>query len=72
MGEEIYEKRYRRSNIHSEMDFFDMHCLRLVAGLAGLVRKYKGKFILTAQCRKKIADHGVGAVYLDLFMAYVQ
>ena len=54
------------------MDFFDMHCLRLVAGLAGLVRKYKGKFILTAQCRKKIAAQGMGAVYPDLFMAYVQ
>jgi len=49
-----------------------MHCLRLVAGLAGLVRKYKGKFILSVKCRKKIAAHGVGAVYPDLFMAYVR
>lgn len=70
-GEEKYKENTRFGAIRSEMDFFDMHCLRLVAGLAGLVRKYRGKFILTAQCKKKIADHGVGAVYPDLFMAYV-
>ena len=71
-GEEKYEKRTRYGSIRSEMDFFDMHFLRLVAGLAGLVRKYKGKFILSVKCRKKIAAHGVGAVYPDLFMAYVK
>ena len=71
-GEEKYEKRTRYGSIRSEMDFFDMHCLRLVAGLAGLVRKYKGKFILSVKCRKKIAAQGVGAVYPDLFMAYVK
>ena len=71
-GKEKYEDRTRHGSIRSEMDFFDMHCLRLVAGLAGLVRKYKGKFILTVKCRKKIASHGVGAVYPDLFTAYVK
>ena len=71
-GEEKYEKRTRYGSIRSEMDFFDMHCLRLVAGMAGLVRKYKGKFILSVKCRKKITAHGVGAVYPDLFMAYVR
>lgn len=71
-GQEKYDDRTKYGAIRSEMDFFDMHCLRLVAELAGLVRKYKGKFILSAKCRKKIASHGVGAVYPDLFMAYVQ
>lgn len=71
-GEEQYKKNTRFGDIRSEMDFFDMHCLRLVADLAGLVRKYKGKFILTAKCKKKIATHGVGAVYPDLFRAYAQ
>jgi hypothetical protein len=71
-GEEKHEKRTRYGSIRSEMDFFDMHCLRLVAGMAGLVRKYKGKFILSVKCRKKIAAHGVGAVYPDLFMADVR
>ncbi|MEA3546950.1 MAG: SEC-C metal-binding domain-containing protein [Thermodesulfobacteriota bacterium] len=70
-GKEKYEDRTRRGSIRSEMDFFDMHCLRLVAGLAGLVRKYKGKFVLSVKCRKKIASQGIGAVYPDLFTAYV-
>ena len=70
-GEEKYERRIRYGSIRTETDFFDLHCLRLVAGLAGLVRKYKGKFILTQKCRKKITFQGIGAVYPDLFMAYV-
>ena len=49
-----------------------MHCLRLVAELAGLVRKYKGKFILSVKCRQKVAANGIKAIYPDLFMAYVQ
>lgn len=71
-GEEKYEDRTKYGAIRSEMDFFDLHCLRIVAELAGLVRKYKGKFILTAKCRKKITSQGMAAVYPDLFMAYVQ
>ena len=69
---ENYERKIRYGSIRSEMDFFDLHCLRLAADLAGLVRKYKGKFILSAKCRKKLASHGVGAIYLDLFLVYVQ
>lgn len=72
LGEEEYEERTRYGGIRSEPDFFEMHCLRLVAELAGLVRKYKGKFILTGKCRKKMASHGLGALYPDLFRAYVE
>ena len=71
-GEEEYARHTRYGKIRSETNFFDMHCLRLVAGLAGLVRKYKGRFIVTRKCRKKIASHGIGAIYPDLFTAYVQ
>jgi hypothetical protein len=70
-GEEKYTSRNQYGSIRSEKDFFDMHCLKLVAGLAGLVRKYKGTFVLTATCRKKIASQGIEAVYPDLFKAYV-
>ena len=71
-GQEKYAENTRFGSIRSEMDFFEMHCLRVVAELAGLVRKFKGKFILTAKCRKKITSHGVEALYMDLFTAYVQ
>jgi len=71
-GEEGYVEHTRYGSLRTELDFFDMHCLRLTAELAGLVRKYKGKFVLTAECKKKIAASGVESVYTDLFMAYTQ
>lgn len=70
-GEEKYKENTKFGDIRSETAFVDMHCLRLVAELAGIVRKYKGRFIIGAQYRKKIAAHGVASLYLDLFMAYV-
>jgi hypothetical protein len=36
---------------YCEEDFFDMHVARLVAELAGLIRKYKGRFILSRDWR---------------------
>jgi hypothetical protein len=36
------------------------------------VRKFKGKFILTAKCRQKMTASGLDAVYSDLFMAHAQ
>ncbi|MBU0943939.1 MAG: hypothetical protein KKE53_05740 [Proteobacteria bacterium] len=71
-GKEKYEKHIGFATICSEMDFFEMHCLRLAAEQAGLLRKYKEKFILSVQCREKITSHGTGAIYPDLFMAYVK
>ena len=71
-GEEKYAERIRFGSIRTEMDFFDMHCLRLLAGLAGLIRKVKGRFILTVKCRKKVAARGVEAVYPDLFVTSVK
>ncbi|MDZ7783795.1 MAG: SEC-C metal-binding domain-containing protein [Halioglobus sp.] len=41
----------RYGGIRSETDFHELHCTRLVAQLAGLVRKYRGKFVLTRKCR---------------------
>jgi hypothetical protein len=71
-GEEKYAERLRFGSIRTETDFFDMHCMRLLAGLAGLIRKVKGSFLLTAKCRKKVAARGVEAVYPDLFVASVK
>ncbi len=71
-GEEGYARHTRYGKIRSEKNFFDMHCLRLVAGLAGLVRKYRGRFIVTRKCRKRIATHGIESLYPDLFTTYVQ
>jgi hypothetical protein len=71
-GEVKYENRTKIFSIRTEPEFQEMHCLRLVAELAGIVRKYKGKFILATRFRKVFAESGPGSVYFELFKAYVQ
>ncbi|MDA3834311.1 MAG: hypothetical protein PF495_13075 [Spirochaetales bacterium] len=58
-------------SIRTEPEFQEMHCLRIVAELAGVIRKYKGKFIVATKYRKALAEKGPGAVYFELFKAYV-
>ena len=63
--------RLRRfGGISSEVDLDELHCTRLVAQLAGLVRKYRGKFVLTKKCQKMLALGDYGNIYLELFKAY--
>lgn len=50
----------------------DLHITRLVAELAGLIRKYKGRFILSRDCRGLLAEDGMCAIYPRLFRAYVE
>jgi hypothetical protein len=70
LGEEGYREKTRYGGINSEPDFFDLHVTRLVAELAGLFRKYKGKFILSRDCRKLLAEHGNAGIYPRLFRAF--
>jgi hypothetical protein len=56
--------------IRSEKDLEVLHCTRLVAQLAGLIRKYRGKFVLTRKCRDMLACEDYGCLYFELFMAY--
>lgn len=62
-GEETYRDRTRYGNINKEDDFFDLHVTRTVAELAGLIRKYKGRFILSRKCRDLLVRHGYAAIY---------
>ena len=62
----------RYGGINREEVFSDLHVTRLVAELAGLVRKYKGRFILSRDCRRLQAEGGLAAVYPKLFRAYVE
>lgn len=41
LGEEGYQERIRYGGIHKEEDFYELHCTRLVAEMAGLVRTHK-------------------------------
>jgi len=72
LGEEGYRKRTRYGGINTEPDFSELHVTRLVADLAGLTRKYKGKFILSRECRKVLAKEGLPGIYPRLFRAFAR
>ncbi len=58
--------------IRSEEDFHDLHVTRIVAELAGLIRKYKGKFILSRECRKLLKAGGMSAIYPVLLRTFAE
>ncbi len=70
-GEDGYRHHTRFGGINKEEDFYELHCTRVVAELAGLLRKRKGLFILSSDCRKLLADGGLAAIYPRLLRAYV-
>lgn len=72
LGEEEYQQWLRFGELRSEPDFREMHVTRLVAELAGLIRKEKGKFILSRECRKLRAEEGQPGIYPRLFQAFVR
>jgi len=71
-GEEKYQSHTRYGGINREEDFADLHITRLVAELAGLIRKYRGRFILSRDCRRLLTEGGWAAIYPRLFRAYVE
>ncbi len=71
-GKQKYRENTRFGDINREEDFDDLHVTRLVAELAGLIRKYKGRFILSRDCRRLLAGDGMTAIYPRLFRAYVE
>ncbi len=71
-GAEQYAQKTKFHSIRTEVDFFEMHILRIVAKQAGLIRNYKGRVVLIKKVLKKITSAGVGSCYPDLFKTYVQ
>jgi len=60
------------SPVNKEADFKDLQITLLVAGMAGLVRKYRGRLELTRKGRQLIEEHGTRGIYPVLLRAYVQ
>ncbi len=71
-GDATYRENTRFGGINKEEDFFDLHVTRLMAELAGLIRKYKGRFILGRDGRALLAGEGLAAIYPRLFSTYVE
>lgn len=70
LGEEKYREIFQYGDLRSESEFFDLHVTRLVSGLSGFVRKYKGKFIVSSECRKLMSKHGPAGIYPRLFREF--
>jgi len=71
-GEDLYREWARYGHINKEEDFFELHVTRLVAELAGLIRKYRGRFILGRDCRNLLDKYGPAGIYPRLLRAYVE
>lgn len=71
-GEEEYRIKTKYGQINKEDNFFDLHTLRVVAEIAGLVRKYKGRFILSRNCREILKRDGLEGIYPVIFRAYAE
>lgn len=71
-GGQQYQENTHIRGINREDDFADLHITRIVAGMAGLVRKYKGRFILSRNARELLDKQGLGAIYPKLLKAYAE
>lgn len=71
-GEELHWEKTRFRRINKEDDFVELKITRIIAEMAGLVRKYRGKFILSRECRRILKQQGMMDVYLLLFNAYIE
>lgn len=72
LGQDGYRDRTLYGGMNKEADFPELETTRVVAQLAGLIRKYKGRFILGRECRKQMADSGFKVVYPKLFKTYLE
>jgi hypothetical protein len=70
-GQEKYQERTEFGGINTETDFSELHTIRLTAAIAGLIRKYRSRFVLTKKCSRILADHGMEGIYPLLLTAYV-
>jgi hypothetical protein len=71
-GDEAIRKDGRFVHINREEDFSHLHVTRLVAGLSGLIRKSRGRFILSRECRRILAEHRLAGIYPRLLLSYVR
>ena len=53
--------------VWNEGDFFSLHKLRVLADLAGLIRKFKGRFVITKKGKKLLDDERAGELFALLF-----
>jgi hypothetical protein len=72
LGAEGYKELNFGSEVRKELDFHQLHIVRLIAQMAGLMRKYRGRFLRTKKCERLLSSQNGGRLYLELFMAHVR
>jgi hypothetical protein len=71
-GAREYAKMSRYISFRTETDFSALHTVRLIAQMAGFIRKYKGRFQAT-KAGQSVVEQGVnGAAFLAVFQAYTR
>ena len=70
LGEEGYKDLNFGSEVRKELDFHQLHVVRLIAQLAGLIRKHRSRFLRTKKCEKLLTMTNGGKLYLELFTAH--
>lgn len=71
-GEKYYRERTEFGDLMGEADFRDLQTVRVVAELAGILRKYRGKFILSGKWKKPLASGDSGPLYLAMLRAFIE
>ena len=66
-GEDPY---FAPEKLQSELDYRLLHRVRLTMELGGLIRKYRGRFLLTRNGRDRFERHGAAGLYPALLQAY--
>lgn len=71
-GSEGYANKTRYSGINTEPDFHPLHVCRINAEMAGLMHKYKGKFVLTQRASDLLGRSGLPGMYPEMIHAFTE
>lgn len=58
--------------VNTETDFIELHAVHVLAGLAGLCRKYRGRIIISQKCRNLMKKNEGGALYPVLLECHIR
>ncbi|MCC5885602.1 MAG: SEC-C domain-containing protein [Gammaproteobacteria bacterium] len=65
------DRHFAPETLQSELDYGLLHRVRLTMEFGGLIRKYRGRFLLTRNGRDRFERHGAAGLYPALLRAYV-
>jgi len=71
-SDEKYKNRTRYGQVNSEMDFEDLNTVRIIADIAGFIRKTKGRFRLTKKGLVVFKNGLNGKIFKELLVTYTR